>query len=96
MVELTDREKKIVMIKFIMHGVGPYQDLPVDDREKHLIAAIQLLGFQYNKEEMLDLGEGILAVQQQMINSAMGFVNMVPKDQIQNALRYAQEMFKRK
>ena len=95
MVELTEREKKIVMIKFVMHGVGPYQNLSVDEREKHLIAALQLMGIQYNRDEMLDLGEAILAVQQSMMDSARGFINSIPKDQVANALKYAQSMFKR-
>lgn len=95
MVELTEREKKIVMIKFVMHGVGPYQNLSVDEREKHLIAALQIMGMQYNRDEMLDLGEAILAVQQSMMDSARGFINSIPKDQVANALKYAQSMFKR-
>ena len=95
MVELTEREKKIVMIKFVMHGVGPYQNLSVDEREKHLIAALQIMGIQYDRDEMLDLGEAILAVQQSMIDSARGFINLIPKDQVANALKYAQSMFKR-
>lgn len=95
MVELTEREKKIVMIKFVMHGVGPYQNLSVDEREKHLIAALQIMGIQYDRDEMLDLGEAILAVQQSMMDSARGFINSIPKDQVANALKYAQSMFKR-
>ena len=95
MVELTEREQKIVMIKFIMHGNGPYMTLSVDDREKHLIAALQLLGFDYDKNEMLDLGDAIIGVQQQMIDSAAGFINTLPKDTVQRALKYSMQAFKR-
>lgn len=96
MVELTDREKKIVLIKFIMHGNSPYTSLSVDDREKHLIAAMQLLGFDYNKDEMLDIGESILAVQQQMMDSAKGFINSLPKGTVERAMKYSMSMFGRK
>ena len=95
MVELTDREKKIILIKFVMHGNSPYTSLSVDDREKHLIAAVQLLGFDYNKDEMLDIGESILAVQKQLLDSAQGFINSLPKDVITNAMKYSMSMFKR-
>ena len=95
MVELTDREKKIILIKFIMHGNSPYTSLSVDDREKHLIASMQLLGFDYNKDEMLDIGESILAVQQQLTDSAQGFINSLPKDVVASAMKYSMSMFKR-
>ena len=95
MVELTDREKKIILVKFIMHGNSPYTSLSVDDREKHLIASMQLLGFDYNKDEMLDIGESILAVQQQLTDSAQGFINSLPKDVVANAMKYSMSMFKR-
>ena len=96
MVELTDREKKLILIKFIMHGMSPYTSLSVDDREKHLIASMQLLGFDYNKDEMLDLGESILQVQQQVIDSASGFINSLPAETVQRALKYSMTLFKRK
>lgn len=95
MVELTEREIKIVLIKFIMHGMSPYTSLSVDDREKHLIAALNVMGMEYKKDEMLDLGEAILATQQRMVDSAKGFINSLPKDQVANAMRYAMSMFKR-
>lgn len=95
MVELTEREKKIILIKFIMHGNSPYTSLSVDDREKHLIASMNLLGFDYDKNEMLDLGEAILAVQQQMNDAARGFINSLPKDAVERAMKYSMSMFKR-
>ena len=95
MAELTDREKKIILIKFIIHGNSPYTNLSIDDREKHLIATMQLLGFDYDKDEMLDLGESILQVQQQVIDSASGFINSLPKDVIAKAMKYSMTAFKR-
>ena len=95
MVELTDREKKIILIKFIMHGNSPYSTLSIDDREKHLIASMQLLGFDYSKDEMLDIGESILALQKQLVDSAQGFINSMPKDVIASAMKYSMSMFKR-
>ena len=95
MAELTDREKKIILIKFIMHGNSPYTSLSIDDREKHLIASMQLLGYDYDQAEMLDLGEAILAVQQQVIDSAAGFINTLPKDVVAKAMKYSMTAFKR-
>ena len=96
MAELTDREKKIILIKFIMHGMSPYTELRVEDREKHLIAAMEMLGYAYDKNEMLDLGEAILRVQQQVIDSASGFINSVPAETIARAMKYSMTLFKRK
>lgn len=74
MVELTEREKKIVLIKYIIHGVSPYQEAPLDVREKMLVAALKVYGLKYEKNEMLDIGEAILKIQQEINDSALGFL----------------------
>ena len=78
-----------------MHGNSPYTILSIDDREKHLIAAMQLLGFDYNKDEMLDIGESILAVQQSVVDSAQGFINKLDPKMVAHAMKYSMSMFKR-
>ena len=93
MVELTEREKKIIMIKFIMHGVGPFQHLSVDARENMLMASLKVLGFEYNKDEMLDIGQAILATQQQFIAKAMGFLEL-NKEDVRKALDFSGRLFK--
>jgi len=74
MVELTDREKKIILIKYIIHGVSPYDQLPLDVREQMLIASLKTMGLKYDKTEMLDLGEAILSVQGDHKQSLIGFL----------------------
>ena len=55
MVELTTREKKIIMIKWLMHESNPCTKEPVETREKMLITGLKTLGIEYNKDEMLDM-----------------------------------------
>ena len=74
MAELTDREKKIVLIKYIIHGVSPYSEAPLDIREQMLIAALNYYGINYQESEMLDIGEAILKTQQDVNDSCMGFL----------------------
>jgi hypothetical protein len=74
MVELTDREKKIVLIKFIIHGNSPFSKTPLSIRVQMLEAALKLSGIKYNEPEMIDLGEAIIQVQKDSNDSSMGFL----------------------
>ena len=71
MVELTDREKKIVLIKFIMHGM---EQLPVENRVQILKVAMKLLGMNYNEQEMFDINDAVAQVQQSVIGASQGFL----------------------
>ena len=85
MAELTDREKKIVLIKYIIHGVSPFQEAPIEVRSQMLQVAMKFMGFDYDESEMLDLGEAILAVQQESNDRQMGFLQKHP-DLLKSAL----------
>lgn len=74
MVELTDREKKIVLIKYIIHGNSPFAEAPLEIRVQMLQASLKLSGIKYDEPEMLDLGEAILQVQQDSNDSNLGFL----------------------
>ena len=74
MVELTDREKKIVLIKYIIHGNSPFAEAPQENRVQMLQASLKLSGIKYDEPEMLDLGEAILQVQQDSNDSNLGFL----------------------
>jgi len=74
MVELTEREKKIVLIKFIIHGNSPFSQAPLDTRVQMLVAALKLSGIKYDESEMMDLGEAIIQVQKDSNDSSMGFL----------------------
>ena len=74
MVELTEREKKIVLIKYIIHGTSPYDGAPLETRIQMLEAALKTSGIEYNQGELLDIGQAILDVQNNANDSAMGFL----------------------
>ena len=74
MAELTDREKKIILIKYIIHGTSPYSETPIDVRVQMLQASAKLYGLEYEEQDWLDLGEAILKVQQEINDSCMGFL----------------------
>ena len=74
MVELTDREKKIVLIKYIIHGVSPFAEAPLETRVQMLQAALKNYGLKYEESEMLDIGEACLKVQQEVNDSNLGFL----------------------
>ena len=70
----TDRETKIVLIKYIIHGVSPYDTAPIETRIKMLKAAAAQFGLDYNEEEWMKLGQEILATQQQVNYNAAKFL----------------------
>ena len=72
--ELTDREKKIILIKFIIHGNSPYKDIHIDRRIEMLQIALRTLGIKYNDVEMQDIGNACIKFQQDMNDSLMGFL----------------------
>ncbi len=87
MVELNEREKKIVLIKFIMHNDGPFSKLPMDVRETMLATTCKLLDYEYDKDAMLDLGNAILDVQKAVHSSGEQFMN-ANADTIKEALKH--------
>lgn len=74
MVELTEREKKIILIKYIVHGNSPYADADMDTRVQMLQSALKVSGIEYNQGELLDIGQAILDVQSAANESALGFL----------------------
>jgi hypothetical protein len=74
MVELTEREKAITLIKYIIHGNSPYSEVPLETRVQMLEAALKTSGINYNQGELLDIGQAILDVQQAANDSALGFL----------------------
>ena len=60
---LTDREKKIILIKYIIHGLSPFSKESLDTRISMLKAALLSLGWEYDEAEMLKIGQSILDFQ---------------------------------
>ena len=87
MAELTEREKKIVCIKFIMHNDGPFKKLPMSVRETMLASAVKLLGYDYDDKEMLDLGQAVVDLQHEINQSGAKFLD-TNKDIIKEALKH--------
>jgi len=73
MAELTDREKKIVCINFIMHS-PQFGQVPIDLREQMLMLAIKIRGMKYEKEEMLDLGEALVKERDMILQTQIGWL----------------------
>lgn len=63
---LTDKEKKIILIKYIVHGVSPFYDTPLETRIKMLNAAAEICGYDYNDAEWQELGRQVLSFQQEI------------------------------
>lgn len=74
MVELTEREKKIILIKYVLHGVSPFSEAPLETRVQMLEAALKTSGIDYNEGELLDIGQAILDVQNNVNDSVLGFL----------------------
>ena len=74
MVELTDREKRIVLIKFIMHGKSQFSEMPIEQRLQFLEVYTKLVGLEWNNDEMKDLGDAIVAFQQSLLDSSKGWL----------------------
>jgi len=62
------------MIKYIIHGVSPYQDTPLEIRAQMLEAVLKTMGIKYTTSELVDLGEAVIKVQQNCNDSLMGFL----------------------
>lgn len=78
MAELNNREKKIIMIKYIVHGTSPFDSTPLEQRVQMLEASLKTMGIEYDESELLDLGQAILNVQQNANDSALGFLKSNP------------------
>lgn len=71
---LTDREKKIVLIKFIIHGNSPYAEAPLSLRIKMLKVAVEKSGLVYDENELMIIGQQCLDVQAKLNNNLMDFI----------------------
>uniref|UniRef100_A0AAT9J7N1 ORF34 n=1 Tax=Nitrosopumilaceae spindle-shaped virus TaxID=3065433 RepID=A0AAT9J7N1_9VIRU len=71
---LTEREEKIILIKYIIHGVSPFYDAPLETRIKMLQAAAEVCGYDYNDAEFQEIGRACLAVQEKINGKLLGFV----------------------
>jgi len=71
---ITDREKKIILIKYIMHGVSPFSGLPVPTKVKMLASAAHACGFDYDDEEWQELGRACLQIQDKINKALASFI----------------------
>jgi hypothetical protein len=72
---LTEREEKIILIKYIIHGVSPFFNSPLETRIKMLQTAAEICGYPYDDAEWQEIGRSILATQQKVNEKLSGFVN---------------------
>lgn len=70
----TDKEKKIILIKYIVHGVSPFSEAHLGVRLKMFKAAIEKCGMVYDDDELQLLGQEILQLQSGLNNDMMEFI----------------------
>ena len=81
---LTEKEKKIVLIKYIVHGVSPFSEAQLNTRLKMLKAAVEKCGMKYDDEELQSIGQECLELQGQLNSGLMEFLR-ANKDMIVKA-----------
>lgn len=72
--KLTEREEKIILIKYIIHGVSPFQNAPLEVRVKMLEAAALICGYEYDDAEFQEIGRACLATQEKITFNLGKFV----------------------
>ena len=72
--KLTEREEKIILIKYIIHGVSPFYDAPLETRIKMLQSAAEIYGYPYDDAEFQEIGRACLEVQQKVNERLLEFV----------------------
>jgi len=71
---LTDKEKKIVLIKYIIHGVSPFDKASIDTRVRMLRSAVEKSGMNYDDAEMQSIGQECLDLQGKLNTGLMDFI----------------------
>ena len=71
---LTDKEKKIVLIKYIIHGVSPFDKASIDTRVRMLRSAVEKSGMTYNDMDMQAIGQECLDLQGKLNTGLMDFI----------------------
>mgnify|MGYP003633750625 CR=1 FL=1 len=71
---LTDREKKIILIKYIIHGVSPFSEASIDTRIKMLKSAVQKSGMRYDDAELQLIGQECLELQGKLNSGLMEYL----------------------
>lgn len=71
---LTDKEKKIVLIKYIVHGVSPFAEASLETRIRMLKQAVEKCGIKYNDTEMQEIGQECIDFQGELNESLMGVI----------------------
>ena len=74
-ITLSDKEVKIVLIKYIIHGTSPYAEASIETRVQMLKVAAAQFGLVYDDDEWQKIGMEILAVQQRVNDNAAKFLN---------------------
>ena len=71
---LTDKEKKIVLIKYIIHGVSPFAEASLETRIRMLKEAVEKCGMKYNDAEMQEIGQECISLQGVLNDKLMSYV----------------------
>ena len=71
---LTPKEKRIVLIKYIIHGVSPFAEAPLALRIQMFQAACGVLNIKDSDEELMAIGQECLDYQDEINKSLRGFL----------------------
>ena len=71
---LTDKEMKIVLIKYIVHGVSPFAETSLETRIRMLKQAVEKCGMTYNDAEMQEIGQECISLQGALNSKLMSWV----------------------
>lgn len=71
---LTDREKKIILVKYIIHGVSPFSEAPLSTRRKMLKAAVERCEMNYDEDELMTIGQECLELQGSLNKGLMRYL----------------------
>ena len=74
MIQFTDREKKIALVKYIIHGVSPFAEAPLQLRAQMLQSAAGIVGLKYDEAEFMEIGQACLDFQANVNAHLMGFI----------------------
>ena len=71
---LTDREKKLALVKYIIHGTSPFSDAPLETRINMLKAASNIIGIGFDESEYMEIGQECLFFQEEVNQSLSKFL----------------------
>lgn len=74
MTDFTDREKAIILVKYIVHGNSPFAEATLEKRIKMLTVAVKVMKLNISMDELFKIGEEIILTQGEFIGTQKRFI----------------------